>query len=402
MDILERFFKYVSFETTSDPYSETFPSSEKEIPLLLALKEELEDLGVKAYYKDGYTYGKIKSDCGKKDTLFLMAHVDTSPEASGKDVKPRIIHFDGSPIELGNGKVLDTKTFPSLSMHKGHDLIVTDGSTLLGSDDKSGDALIMDLVERALNRGNYPNIIVCFTPDEEIGRGTERIDVNFIKEGVEGDIIAYTIDGGELTAFNSENFNAASAKVTFYGTSVHPSIGKGILVNAQEVAMEFHKLLPEKERPEYTDGREPFIHLTASCGGIEECTYEYIIRNFDLDDLERQKKDFMKAQDTINKKYGSKRVNVEIKNSYFNMKNIIDKNPKCVEYAKKAYEIKGVDFIDVPIRGGTDGATLSHKGIPCPNLATGGDNFHGVYEYLDINEFFMMREILITLMDLIN
>ena len=401
MDILERFFKYVSFETTSDPYSDTFPSSEKEIPLLMELKDELKDLGVDAIYKDGYTYGKIISDTGKTDTLFLMAHVDTSPDASGKNVKPRIVHFDGNPISLGNGKVLDTKTFPSLKHHIGHDLIVTDGTTLLGSDDKSGCALIMDFVERALNRGNYPNIVVCFTPDEEIGRGTERIDVNYIKEGVKGDIVAYTLDGGELSEFNSENFNAASAKVTFFGTSVHPSIGKGILVNAQEVAQEFHKLLPSMERPEYTEKREPFILLTASRGSIEEATFEYIIRNFDLADLERQKNDFIKAQNEINKKYGSTRVKVEIKDSYFNMKNIIDKNPKSVEYAKTAYMMKNVEFKDTPVRGGTDGATLSYKGIPCPNLATGGDNFHGVYEYLDINEFFMMREILFTLMDLI-
>ncbi|MCR5740950.1 MAG: peptidase T [Gammaproteobacteria bacterium] len=401
MDIIKRFLNYTKFETTSNEESNTFPSSDKELLLLDYLKKELEDLGVNATFKDGYVYGKLKSDCGIKDTLFLMSHVDTSPEASGKDVNPRIVHFDGCDIELGNGKVLSMKDFPVMKYSIGHDLIVTDGTTLLGADDKSGCALIIDLIERLKERGNYPNVIACFTPDEEIGRGTERIDVDFIKEGLEGEIIAYTVDGGPLMVFNSETFNAASAKVTFKGRSVHPSIGKGVLVNASEVLMRFHKLLPSLERPEYTSDYEPFIHLVGMSGTIEEAHASYIIRNFDLKDLERQKKDFFKARDKVNKYYGEERVIVEIKDTYYNMKEILDKHPKSRDLAKKAYDELGIEFHNMAVRGGTDGATLSFKGIPCPNLATGGENFHGIYEYLDLYEFNKMRDVLLKIADLI-
>ena len=401
MDIIKRFLDYVSYETTSDEESSTFPSNELELNLLYHLKDQLEEMGLDATFKDGYTYGKLKADKGKTDTLFLMAHVDTSPEASGKNPKPRIEHFDGTPINLGNGKILSIEEFPDLKNSIGHDLIVTDGSTLLGGDDKAGDALIMDLLERLLERGDYPNIIVCFTPDEEIGRGTERIDVDFIKKDVKGNLYAYTVDGGEITEYNDETFNAASAKVHFYGTSVHPSKGKGILVNAQEVLMEFHHLLPASERPELTDGREPYIHLVSSKGGIEEAEAGYILRNFVLEDLERQKRDFYKARDIINQKYGKERVVVTIKDTYYNMKNIISKEPKVTELAIKAYELTGIKFNNVPIRGGTDGASLSYKGIPCPNLPTGGGNFHGVYEYVDIDQFMKCRELLLNLTDLL-
>lgn len=402
MDIIERFKKYISFETTSDENSASFPSNPQEFNLLNHLKKELEDLGVEATLKDGYVYGKLKSDSNRKDTLFLMAHVDTAPDASGKDVNARIVHFDGDDINIGNGLTMSLKEFPKMKNNIGHDLMITDGKTLLGADDKAGCALAMDLLENAINKGNYPNIILCFTPDEEIGRGTLKIDVDFIKKDVLGNIIAYTIDGGEITEFNSETFNAASAKVKFIGTSVHPSGGKGILVNASEVLYEFHKELPVMERPEYTEKREPFILLTSMKGSIEEADASYIIRNFDLADLERQKNDFYKARDIINKKYGKERVIVKISDSYFNMKEIINKHPKAVNIAKRAYDELGIDFIDTPIRGGTDGSTLSFKGIPCPNLATGGGNFHGPYEFLDINQFMKMREVLLKIMDLID
>ena len=400
MDIVKRFLDYVSYETTSDEDSTTYPSSDKELILLHHLEDQLHKMGVQATFKDGYVYGKLKSDCNKSDTLFLMSHVDTSPEASDKDVKARIVHYDGNPIELGHGKILDEKVFPSLKYHHDADLIVTDGSTLLGADDKAGDALIMDLLERAIKRGNYPNFVVCFTPDEEIGRGTEKIDVSFIKEDTKK-IYAYTIDGEDIRGFSQENFNAAHAKVTFNGTSVHPSIGKGVLINAQEVAMEFHHLLPEKERPEYTSDREPFLHLVNSRGTVETTIWDYIIRNFDLDDLERQKKDFFEAQNKVNAKYGKKVVEVEIHDSYYNMYEIIKKSPEVTELAKKAITMSGLPFVDAPIRGGTDGALLSYKGIPCPNLGTGGSNFHGVYEYEDIDQLHKMQEVLFNLMDLL-
>lgn len=401
MELLDRFLDYVSYETTSNEASSSYPSSDKELVLLAHIEDQLKDLGLKTVFKNGIVYGWLKSDSAKSDTLFLMSHVDTSPEASGKDVKPQIKLFTGEPIELGNGKVLDPKVFPTLSRHKDHKLVVTSGDTLLGADDKSGCALIVDLVERLLKRGNYPNIILCFTPDEEIGRGTEGIDVELIKNGT-NKIYAYTVDGGDIDVFNSENFNAASAKVTFFGTSVHPSIGKGVLINAQEVALKFHMGLPEFERPEYTDNREPFIHLVESNGGVEKAYYRYIIRNFDLRDLERQKKDFYKQEKYINDLYKKEVCKVEIKDSYFNMKEIINKDPKVVEIAKNALDKAGLSFIDVPIRGGTDGATLSYKGIPCPNLGTGGNNFHGVYEYLDIEDFYKMREVLDNIVEQLN
>ena len=401
MDIIKRFERYIKIETTSNEFSNTYPSSDKELVLLNLLKDELTEMGLEATYKNGFTYGKLKSDCGKKDTLFLMAHVDTAPDASGKDVNPSIVHFDGSPITLKNGKVLDPKVFPSLAIHKGHDLMVTDGNTLLGADDKAGDALIMDLLERLIERGNYPNIVVAFSPDEEIGRGTEGIDVDFIKKDIEGKLIAYTVDGGQINKFSQENFNAAQAVVELFGTSVHPSIGKGVLVNAQELAVEFHKQLPEFEKPEYSADREPFVLLTGMEGGIEKATLRYILRSFDLSHLAEQKQYFKDIEAKMNEKYNSVRVKVTIRDQYFNMKEIIDKYPDATLIAKEAYKELGIEFIDDPIRGGTDGAMLSYKGIPCPNLPTGGDNFHGVYEYLDLYEFNQMRELLTKIADLL-
>ncbi len=398
MELLDRFLNYISFETTSDENSTTYPSSDKELVLLSFIEKELKDLGLKTIFKNGIVYGKLKSDCGKRDTLMLMCHVDTSPEAKGKDIKPQIVLFTGEDINLGNGKVLSEKAFSNLIRHRGHKLVVTSGDTLLGADDKSGCALIVDLVERMIKRGNYPNITLVFTSDEEIGRGTEGVDVDIIKEDT-NKIYAYTVDGSDIDEFNSENFNAAAAKVSFFGTSVHPSIGKGILVNAQEVAIKFHSLLPQMERPEYTENREPFIHLVESSGSIENAVYKYIIRNFDRDNLERQKKDFLNAQDIVNKEYGKTVCRVDVRDSYYNMHDLIIKVPEIVEVAKNAYHKAGLSFNVIPVRGGTDGATLSYKGIPCPNLGTGGNNFHGVYEYLDIDDFYKMREVLDNIVD---
>jgi len=400
MDIIKRFLNYVSFETTSNDESDTCPSSDKEILLLKELQKELIEIGLDSVYKDGYTYGKIKSDCNKKDTIFLMAHVDTAPDASGKDIKPRKVKYTGEDIVLNERRTLSEKQFPMLKNHRGNELIVTDGNTLLGADDKAGVAIIMDTIEKALKRGNYPNIIVCFTPDEEIGRGTLHIDTDYIKEGTTK-IYAYTLDGDDCRAFNYECFNANQAKVEIEGTSVHPSIGKNKLVNAQEVFMEFHALLP-LERPENSEGREPFIHLTNSLGSVENGTYTYIIRNFDRKDLERQNESFYKARDIINNKYHKDIVKVTIKEQYRNMIEVINKYPYSVDLCHKAYKELDIPCFDMPIRGGTDGATLSFKGIPCPNLGTGGGNFHGPYEYLDINQMKTMVTIVTKIMDLLD
>lgn len=397
MDIIERFLKYVSYETTSNEESETVPSSDKEIVLLKELVKDMEALGLKAKYQGGFSYGEIKSDCGKKDTIFLMAHVDTSPDASGKDIKPRIVHFDGAPIKLNEDKVLDPKVFESMCYHLNHDLIVTDGTTLLGGDDKAGVAIILDTVEKIIKRGNYPNIKICFSPDEEIGRGTYGIDLDYIKKDTDK-IYAYTVDGGEIMGFSYENFNAASAKVIVEGVSIHPSIGKNKLINAMEVINEFHETLP-KCRPENTEGREGFIHLVGMKGLVEKAEYVYILRSFDKDELESFKNAFYKAMDEINNKYNKSLVTVEIKDSYKNMKEVIDKYPYTVDIVHEVYKEMGIPCVDWPIRGGTDGATLSHMGLPCPNLGTGGDNFHGVYEYLDIDEMKTMVEIITKIMD---
>ena len=397
MDIIERFLKYVSYETTSNEESETTPSSDKEIVLLKELVKEMKDLGLNAFYKGGFAYGDIKSDSNKSDTIFLMAHVDTSPDASGKDVKPRIVHFDGSPIKLNENRTLDPKVFESMCYHLNHDLIVTDGTTLLGGDDKAGVAIILDTVEKILKRGNYPNIKVCFSPDEEIGRGTKGIDLEYIKKDTDR-IYAYTVDGGEIMGFSYENFNAASAKVIAEGVSIHPSIGKNKLINAMEVIAEFHDHLP-KCRPENTEGREGFIHLVGMKGLVERAEYVYILRSFEKDELESFKNAFLESKDIINKKYNKGLIAVEIRDSYKNMKEVIDKYPYTVDIVHEVYKEMNIPCVDWPIRGGTDGATLSHMGLPCPNLGTGGDNFHGVYEYLDIDEMKTMVQIITRIMD---
>lgn len=397
MDIIERFLKYVSYETTSDEENETTPSSDKEIVLLKELVKEMKDLGLNAFYKGGFAYGDIKSDSNKSDTIFLMAHVDTSPDASGRDIKPRIVHFDGSPIKLNENRALDPKVFESMCYHLNHDLIVTDGTTLLGGDDKAGVAIILDTVEKILKRGNYPNIKVCFSPDEEIGRGTKGIDLEYIKKDTDK-IYAYTVDGGEIMGFSYENFNAASAKVIAEGVSIHPSIGKNKLINAMEVIAEFHDHLP-KCRPENTEGREGFIHLVGMKGLVERAEYVYILRSFDKDELESFKNAFLESKNIINKKYNKDLITVEIRDSYKNMKEVIDKYPYTVDIVHEVYKEMNIPCVDWPIRGGTDGATLSHMGLPCPNLGTGGDNFHGVYEYLDIDEMKTMVQIITRIMD---
>ena len=397
MDILERFLKYVSFETTSIEESETRPSNPLELNLLNYLKDELISLGVNAFIKDGFVYAKIKSDSNRKDSIFLMAHVDTSPDASGKDIKPRIVHYTGDDIELSKGKTLSKDMFPNLVNHLDHDLVVTDGSTLLGADDKAGVAIIMDTVEKMLIRGNYPNMIICFSPDEEIGRGADCFDIDWCLDG-ENRIYAYTIDGGDYRGFSYENFNASSAKVIINGISVHPGSAKNKMINSLEVIQEFHSLLP-LSRPENTENKEGFIHLTKMSGQVEKSEAHYILRSFDKNELSYFKNEFCRVRDLINKKYNMDLCNVIITDSYDNMKEVIDKYPYSVNLVHEVYKEMNIPCIDEPIRGGTDGARLSFMGLPCPNLGDGGENFHGVYEYLDIYQMRKMSEIIIRMMD---
>jgi len=396
MDIVERFLGYTKFETTSSEETGTRPSSILENNLLDHLKDELIGFGLDVTFKDGFVYGFKKSDRDSKDTLFLMAHVDTSPDASGKDVKGRVVHFDGSPIELGNGKVLDPMEFDNLEDHIGSDLIVTDGTTLLGADDKAGISIIMDYLEKVLKEGGYPNLIICFSADEEIGEGTRDFDIELVKKNAKGNIYAYTVDGGNIKEFSYETFNATAARVIVNGLSVHPGSALNKMINASEVLMKFHSLLP-KVRPENTSGRKGFIHITSLESKTERAEMHYILRSFDKMELEFFKKSFISAQDRINEFYNKEIIIVELKEQYSNMKDEIDKFMDVVDVAHKALKENGIDFIDEPIRGGTDGASLSFMGIPCPNLGTGGDNFHGIYEYLDINQMKKMVDVVKTI-----
>jgi len=396
MDIVKRFLNYTTFETTSFEDQGTRPSNPLELKLLEELKIELKDMGIESTLKDGFLYAFIKSDCSKSDTLFLMAHVDTSSDASGRNVKARVVHYEGGDIELGNGKVLSPLEFETLENHIGHDLIVTDGTTLLGADDKAGIAIIMDYLEIALSKGGYPNLCLCFSSDEEIGEGTRDFDIDFVKANCPNNIYAYTLDGGDIKEFNYETFNASAAKVKVNGLSVHPGSAFNKMINASEIVQKFHSLLP-KVRPENTSGRRGFIHITSMESKTEYGEIHYILRSFDKMELELFKKQMISAQDRINEFYNKNIVEVEIKDQYSNMLDEINKFPSVIEFAHNALKANGIDYIDDPIRGGTDGAHLSFMGLPCPNLGTGGENYHGIYEYLDIDQMKKMVDVVTTI-----
>ena len=378
--VIERFLKYVSFDTQSDEFSETCPSTDKQKVLGAALVEEMKAMGIADARMDehGYVYGTVPGD-PSLPTIGLIAHMDTSPDASGANVKARVVEYDGTDILLGeeSGLVLSEKQFPGLARHRGKHLIVTDGTTLLGADDKAGIAEIMTVAEFLLTaKMNHATLKIGFTPDEEIGRGADLFDV----EGFGADY-AYTVDGGAVGELEYENFNAASAKVEFVGLNIHPGSAKDRMLNSQYIAMEYERLLPAAQKPEYTEGYEGFIHLTDMEGTVEKSTLRYIIRDHDTEMFLQKKERMMEAAAYLNAKYGAGTVNITIRDSYFNMRQVIEPNIHVVERAKKAIEDLGIQPIVVPIRGGTDGARLSYVGLPCPNLGTGGENFHGRYEY---------------------
>ena len=380
MNVSERFLKYVSFDTTSDEFSETCPSTPKQKALGAYLVEEMKGLGIADARMDenGYVYGTVPGDA-KKPTIGLIAHMDTSPDASGADIKARIVPYHGGDVLLNEeqGIYLKESEYPSLKHHHGKHLIVTDGTTLLGADDKAGIAEIMTAAEYLLTHGgSHATLKIGFTPDEEIGRGADRFDV----KGFGADY-AYTADGGTMGEIEYENFNAAGAKVDFRGLSIHPGSAKDKMVNAQLVAMEYNSLLPVHQRPDCTDGYEGFIHLTDMEGTVEKSTLRYIIRDHDSEKFQQKKQRMMDAAAYLNAKYGAGTVNITIRDSYFNMRQIIEQSMFVVDRAKKAIEELGIQPIVVPIRGGTDGARLSFVGLPCPNLGTGGENYHGRYEY---------------------
>ncbi|MFA7075314.1 MAG: peptidase T [Candidatus Izemoplasmatales bacterium] len=401
MNLLERFLNYVKFDTQSVVDAEEYPSSKKQLILLNYLVEELKNLGIETSIdKYGYVIGRIKSNIEKRTkTIALIAHVDTSPDASGKDVKAKIIkNYDGERIILNREKniILDPLVFPDLNEKIGDDLIVTDGTTLLGADDKLGVAEIMDFAEYVTTNPDYPHgeIVIVFTPDEEVGNGTKFFDTKKVNAD-----FAFTLDGSKVGEIAYENFNAATAKVIVNGKSVHPGSAKNKMLNAIDVSYEFNNLLPKFMRAEITENYEGFNHLLHINGTVEKSEMTYIIRNHDKDIFEKQKKDFFNNEDYLNTKYGSHTVLVEIIDSYYNMKEVLDNHKDVINIAVEAIIENGLEPIIEPIRGGTDGARLTFMGLPCPNLGTGGYNFHGPYEYASVKEMYKTASIIKTLVN---
>lgn len=399
MELLERFLQYVKIDTESIPDVEQYPSSEKQKNLLSLLNEQLNQMGVQSAMDNnyGYVYATIpaNTDCAYK--LGFISHVDTSSAVSGKDVKPQITAgYDGGDIKLAEGRVLSPKDFPELLNSVGKTIISSDGTTLLGADDKAGVAVIMQMAQTLVNNPQikHGEIKIAFTPDEEVGRGTAFFDVT--RFGADG---AYTVDGGGLGELEYENFNAASAKVNVCGKSVHPGSAKGIMINAALVAMELQSLLPVEQNPAYTDGYEGFFYLESIRGECDSAQVNYIIRDHDHKKFQAKKDLFTKAVQYLNDKYGNGTVCAEITDSYYNMKEMVEPHIHLVENAKTAMERVGVKPVVVPIRGGTDGARLSYEGLPCPNLFTGGHNFHGRYEYAVLED---VRKSLETVLQIVS
>ena len=383
--VTERFLRYVSFDTQSDGASETCPSTEKQKLLGLTLVEEMKQMGIRDAFmdEDGYVYGTVPGD-PELPTIGLIAHMDTSPDASGADIKARIAEYNGGDVCLNEEKgiFLKPSDYPSLNNHIGKHLIVTDGTTLLGADDKAGIAEIMAAAEALIAMGGrHATLKIGFTPDEEIGRGADKFDV----AGFGADY-AYTADGGPIGEIEYENFNGAGAKVIVHGRNIHPGAAKDKMINSQLIAMEFASLLPASQRPEHTEGYEGFFHLIGMKGTVEQSELHYIIRDHDLAKFEAKKAVMTAAAAYINAKYGEGTLELQLKDSYFNMKQCIEPVMYVVDRAKAAMEAVGMSAREVPIRGGTDGASLSYKGLPCPNLCTGGENYHGRFEFIPVED----------------
>ncbi len=395
--VSERFLRYVSFPTTSDEFSEICPSTPNQRVLGEALVEEMRAMGISDAYidKDGYVYGTVPGD-PKLPTVGLIAHMDTSPDASGENIRARVVEYNGGDVLLNpeQGIYLREAEYESLKNHYGKHLIVTDGTTLLGADNKAGIAEIMTAAEFLLTtKMNHATLRIGFTPDEEIGRGADKFNVKEF-----GADYAYTVDGGAIGEMEYENFNAAGAKVVFHGLNIHPGSAKNKMVNSQLIAMEFQSLLPEAQRPEHTEHYEGFIHLTDMEGDVEQSTLRYIIRDHDMEKFLQKKRVMEAAAAFINAKYGEGTAELTIRDSYFNMREKIEPCMYIVERAMKAMENVGMQAKTVPIRGGTDGARLSFEGLPCPNLCTGGENYHGRFEYVPVEDMELCTKLLIEIL----
>ena len=402
--ILDRFLRYVAVDTQSDENSESQPSTSKQLNLLRMLRDELEAMGVKATLDEyGYVMGRIPSnlDAGARvPAIGFIAHVDTSPDASGKDIKPQIIpDYAGEDIALKGveGLWLRPAEFPELLAHKGETLITTDGTTLLGADDKAGVAEIMDAVQYLQSHPEFKHgeVRIGFTPDEEIGRGVVKFDVARF-----GADYAYTMDGGEVGELEFENFNAASARIHIQGRNVHPGYAKGKMKNAILIATELGELLPVEQRPEYTEGYEGFNHIIAFNGTVEEAIVRYIIRDHDRAKFEAKKAFIARCVAFINEKYGEGTVEAETKDQYYNMREQVEPHYEIVRKAVKAMEMAGIRPKIQPIRGGTDGANLSFKGLPCPNIFAGGLNFHGKMEFVSLQSMEKASAVILNILGL--
>ena len=396
MNLLERFLKYVSIHTTSDENTGLVPSTPQQMEFAKILAEELKAMGMQdvSLDKKGYLMATLPSNIDKDvPTVGFISHLDTSPDMSGKNVKPRIVeNYDGNDIILNEKEniVLSPKQFPELTMYRGQSLVVTNGLTLLGADDKAGIAEIMTAMDYFIKNPDvkHGKVRIAFNPDEEIGLGAHHFDVE--KFGCQ---FAYTMDGGEIGELEYENFNAAVAKVTFYGTNVHPGYAKNKMVNSMKIATKFMATVPANESPEYTDGYEGFYHLTGIGGDVEKTTVSYIIRDHDRKKFEERKAHLQMLVDKINSEFGDNTATLEVKDQYYNMKEKVEPVKYIVDIASEAIRQAGVEPKVKPIRGGTDGAQLSFKGLPCPNIFAGGHNFHGKYEFVPIQSMEKATEV---------
>ncbi len=402
MELKDRFLKYVSFDTQSDEESATFPSTDKQLVLLNFLADEMRSLGMTDVTVDkyGYAMGTIPASngCDNAPVIGFIAHVDTSPDMSGKDVKPHIIEaYDGSDIQLNGSLTMKVSDFPELKNFVGHTLIHTDGTTLLGADDKAGCAEIMTAAEYLMSHPEikHGKIRIGFTPDEEVGRGVDYFDVQAF-----GADFAYTMDGSAEGELEYENFNAAAATIEIQGRNVHPGYAKNKMINAIQVACELNALLPTVERPEHTEGYEGFYHCVGFNGTVENAKISYIIRDHCSEKFEQKKVYMWSCVDLLQKRYGENVLKLTLKDQYFNMRKMVEPHPHVIEKAKEAMQMADVTPIVKPIRGGTDGARLSFMGLPCPNIFAGGMNFHGKFEYCSLNTMQKAVKVIVNLAEL--
>ncbi len=391
---VDRFLKYITFDTQSSPDSDSFPSTKSQLEFAKILADECKEIGLKNVELDenGYVTALLEENSDYENKIGFIAHMDTSPDFSGKNISPRIVkNYDGKDILLGNEKILSPSEFPALKNYVGEDLIVTDGRTLLGADDKAGIAEIMTAMEYLIKHDEIKHgpIKIAFTPDEEIGHGCEKFDVEKFDCN-----FAFTIDGGQIGELQYENFNAASAKIIIHGKSVHPGDAKNVMRNSILIANKIINEFPQNETPEKTDGYAGFYHLHNFSGAVEKTVVEYIIRDFDEKKFDERKKFIEKLVANAGKNFNCQ-IDLQIKNQYLNMRKKIDK--KIISIARKAFEKSGINPIETPIRGGTDGANLSFKNLPCPNIFAGGHNFHGPYEFIPINSIKKAVEVIINI-----